>query len=1459
VENNLLGTIYLDKIISLETNVTYLNVPTSSVTLNIIPSLDTVFGNNFSIRKLKPDLAFPDLFIVKYSFDFQHYADYMDKKADRFGLNVDETLNTFSSVSTRQTERPIDFSNKIFHKGKSVNIPSLSYDNKLTLLNELNYDQLQKYNNLECVRSENYIATPTRKLHYPEPFIASASFIHTDIGFIHILHYQFWLWVIFIFLIVFFFITFLCTVRWCNMRTRPRRETRGVSRSKCGDLITACVPVTWAASIIVSESTDASDFYDGFGTAELTIGIRAYQWGWEYYYPKNIDLNYSLKNSASFFTGNSLKYNLINDTNLKTNNLWRFYQNKANDLTLTPSHLILLPIDNNSLTNSTNLNNIGSDNLKESSSFKKIHNISKTLNANLVNLNEPFVTKYKQLNREYLTDSSFNLSTNYGLLRQHNFLNIKSIGSENNAYLDKNSFQKFLIANSNYSQSIESNQACSSTYTTTTDPVSSKINPNIYNTLHLTSTLNKNPNNIFNFFSYYPHTLTKLTTNGTDSLTYPLRKFSNMNNFINKLPTLPLNKNITDTEFSSTNVTNPKLLKLFNDNLSNTLISDPKSVNKSFLPAEQSLRQYTNLEPGSTNFNFLPANASLPTLSLYKYFNEVQSNFTDINKTPILLSNKTYFEVPFSPIFSSNNIVNNWNYDTSYTTTNNTLGIGNKILNLFKVHKLNDIHILRGKRDGAPKFLSTSYWKMFWGNSTIGLRYEPLFKVLKTSSLSYLPHVNNYYDYDFRNLQSYEILEDIFWEGSLSFYNYSDYLTIASNFSNVKEDDAYTTVRKPQFFIPNLDIQPKDSTVYSTATKLNLNPNAILVDNFTSQPSLTNNLNFNLYSLVNTPFSFDEFYENWKNYNLSYYDKSKKTTLVNHPTIKTQNFLSVFNNFRADFDDFNYHNSSLNKVSNLWTTKLNKQTELLNNVENNFKLSNSISLRSTVRNSIVTFNALQKVFKARFEDGRSHTSLDQFSGLYPKQTFLTTYRVPYETLLGKTKNSFFNVNFYAPKPIKIFNKFSSISSSNNYHFFDFPFLLSAKSDMSRYLWFDWFSKWGLVEVQPSSVSRYSTLGVPYLKKPFDYNVENGESLNEVETYLTRISRTRKNYLTNWNYSPFMYLRPSSTKVDNLSFLFKTLKQNHYSLLRTLFLKGHNYENCIFFLSELEQKFTPSFSGLNTYIKPSSKSLASAQSYYYTLSTLVDFLTKREMLYRQYLELNNNLIHLPKEITANPTNPLINEVKNTFNFNDPLIVSSEYSREVFITSLDLFKLILSTDSPFISKIINQNAFFTNLWWFYSLSLKNSTVGEKFNGLWKNPNRPLRKGISNMLRLHSTGAIALPIELRLQILASSRDVIHSWSVPSAGVKIDCVPGYTSHKVMIFLMEGIYWGQCMEICGRYHHWMPIVVYFMRRDLFFLWCTHYVFNSSLDNTWEVNDRQYLDYVKYVSFNKSKWLNNFK
>ena len=154
----------------------------------------------------------------------------------------------------------------------------------------------------------------------------------------------------------------------------------------------------------------------------------------------------------------------------------------------------------------------------------------------------------------------------------------------------------------------------------------------------------------------------------------------------------------------------------------------------------------------------------------------------------------------------------------------------------------------------------------------------------------------------------------------------------------------------------------------------------------------------------------------------------------------------------------------------------------------------------------------------------------------------------------------------------------------------------------------------------------------------------------------------------------------------------------------------------------------------------------------------------------------------------------------------------------------------------------------------LSINNSSVGSNLE-LFKSQYRPMKKGIVNMIRLQATNAIAMPTEIRLHILASSKDVIHSWAIPSAGIKIDCVPGYSSHRVSIFLIQGIFWGQCMEICGRYHHWMPIVVYFMKRDLFFLWCTHFIHYIELDNSFNTTDKQLSNYLRLVSFDKGNWV----
>lgn len=301
--------------------------------------------------------------------------------------------------------------------------------------------------NLENLTAIYHYSVPNAKLSYPEPFIASASFMHTDLWFVHILIYQYWLWFVFIFIIVFFFVTFICTVRWCNMRVRPRRETRGVSRSKCGDLITAIVPVSWAASIIINESTDAIDYYDGFATTEIVVGIRAYQWGWEYYYPKDIDLNYNIKNNYSIFVGNSLKYNKSSKTTLSSNNLWKFYQNKPSDQVILPAYLLLIPTDNYKLANFLNFNDIGANSLLESSAFRRVRAFSK---KPLLNFERTFLSyenvlpAYQSL---YLYNEVLNASLYYGSRRQQNFISSNSMSGYTPTLFNNNSVEKFLNFN----------------------------------------------------------------------------------------------------------------------------------------------------------------------------------------------------------------------------------------------------------------------------------------------------------------------------------------------------------------------------------------------------------------------------------------------------------------------------------------------------------------------------------------------------------------------------------------------------------------------------------------------------------------------------------------------------------------------------------------------------------------------------------------------------------------------------------------------------------------------------------------------------------------------------------------------------------------------------------------------------------------------------------------------------
>lgn len=90
----------------------------------------------------------------------------------------------------------------------------------------------------------------------------------------------------------------------------------------------------------------------------------------------------------------------------------------------------------------------------------------------------------------------------------------------------------------------------------------------------------------------------------------------------------------------------------------------------------------------------------------------------------------------------------------------------------------------------------------------------------------------------------------------------------------------------------------------------------------------------------------------------------------------------------------------------------------------------------------------------------------------------------------------------------------------------------------------------------------------------------------------------------------------------------------------------------------------------------------------------------------------------------------------------------------------------------------------------------------------------------VRLLSTdNAVVLPVDTNIQVLITAGDVLHSWAVPAFGVKTDAVPGRTNETWIRITKPGTYYGQCSEICGQGHAYMPIEIHAVSKEEFKRW----------------------------------------
>nr|UDH54241.1 cytochrome c oxidase subunit II [Apis cerana]BAV58414.1 cytochrome c oxidase subunit II [Apis cerana japonica]BAC06192.1 cytochrome oxidase 2 [Apis cerana]BAC06193.1 cytochrome oxidase 2 [Apis cerana]BAC06194.1 cytochrome oxidase 2 [Apis cerana] len=84
----------------------------------------------------------------------------------------------------------------------------------------------------------------------------------------------------------------------------------------------------------------------------------------------------------------------------------------------------------------------------------------------------------------------------------------------------------------------------------------------------------------------------------------------------------------------------------------------------------------------------------------------------------------------------------------------------------------------------------------------------------------------------------------------------------------------------------------------------------------------------------------------------------------------------------------------------------------------------------------------------------------------------------------------------------------------------------------------------------------------------------------------------------------------------------------------------------------------------------------------------------------------------------------------------------------------------------------------------------------------------KNLNQFRLLETDNRMIIPMNIPLRLITTSTDVIHSWTVPSLGIKVDAVPGRINQLNLISKRPGIFFGQCSEICGMNHSFMPIMV---------------------------------------------------
>ena len=1453
---------------------------------------------------------------------------------DKYFFNTNTNSNN-NNLNFNYTENFNNSNNLNFIKNNN-NFLNINLDDKSDdILAYKNYFSNYNYN-----KSVSF-----NKIYIPKVFNASQSNIYNGLPwFLDYVHLTFWFFFLSIVISSLFIIYFFNFV-WNNQENKyPIRETRGFSRAQTGDTMTAIIPMTWSITMLLHASTHSSNFDENTTGTQFCLTVIAYQWGWNYYYPKDI---ISIFNSMPIKVGhNNIDYYCVFDNyysklldisrnqiltknfslgigsskigknNIQTlqslffkpyglNQNWQLptvlfidLNYKKNNFNLKSLELnndvgkCIQQIDDLSLNHYYNNNDIIYSNLMHINTLNNenfnyyynllnnkfnVFNFYKNLKYSFFVLNlELNLFYYKITNFNELINQSTNLNLKFK--KSYNFINIsklKTIDSHRNKntfYSSSNKIYKayrYLLdeynrpLDNNYIEFMDKMQARQDAldYVNKVRSLGSNTINYIYNKMYLLEfnvnalsfidTFNININQWLLNNDY--ETIFKNQLFWLNILDYNKISF-NFNSIFNN----NFNKNINISDF------NKNTFFLFSNNLN---IFNFKKIYQSFYynSNDNSYSFYNNSLLTFEDFGFI--NSS--TIKELWYQNNIYSNFYLFNILKFFNNTNKFL---FNKILFNNNNYKFWEIDSNLLLFQN---------NIFNINLLFDNNI----------FVSNNsfiyFWPSFISDFSKNIKYFLIYNNSIHNILSYnyysirsnysffknLFKFNDKFIYFFKIKKNKNKFFDLYFDFENNIFNFSEFYYFNSKINK----DSLFKFKIINYFINDYNLKNIKNTFILNTLKLlinnenyliKLNNNSILFYNIknlnycntyinlnylNNKILLFNNFNllvnsylfncFDLFSKIDSSLElmfWNIFFFKNSNNSLLYFDKPIRVSLkLNDPL------------------DYNFKLS--NNISNIFYTNKKLFQWQLNwsNIVKNYNLPlfkfyrgylekkffsghlNSKNINNPFYNDSKFEDYKLQIFK-NFSDSdledKKNFSYWSKSPIYSKYK----YECEYNAILDFEKFNFvknylinlpnvgddvdvnyilkyltFDVNtsrrndhnskfkvFFGPLFNKYIKKLVTVNNKNihilntlnlkNINFFKNFNINYLKYD-SFYLQNVSFQKnYFIINLKP--ISKYSNLEINFLKNNFywNFNKLSNNSLNELKKIKLLLGKDSTAY--DW----FKY---ENNYVD--LFLYNSNFLNYWKSLWFFKDNLYNFSNKLFF---------------NKNFKDNSDIL----SKFFLINSFKDKELKNINTLNNNLYINYDFIF--KDISS------ILSYQNFFDIKNNSIFSNNLQLNLF-SNLNFFKYTIYGNFNDIKNIYYN---------YYLLQLQKSNKS-RFDY------KEINNNISNIKRLRVSKGICLPSDFSIHIICASKDVIHSWAIPGLGIKIDAIPGFNSHRRVIFRWRGLYWGQCMEVCGRYHHWMPILIRIVHKDLFLSWCLSFL--KALNNKNFKYEKYYFDEILLLSW----------